>query len=77
MDAHEFAAGGTEVNRKCSNHRQHPTIETDVKTKDRPAVAAVLCKATHAGTEDQIRDDQDKTIAYLIGDEFYDETTDE
>ena len=36
----------------------------------------MLCKAIHASREDQTREDQDETIAYLMGDEFYDEATD-
>ena len=52
------------VNRRCPNHRQHPTRETYVQTQDRSGLAAVLCKAIFAGTEDTIREYQDKTIAY-------------
>ena len=48
-----------------------------MKIRDTTGWAAVLCKAVHAGTEDQICEDQDKTIANLMWDEFYDEATDE
>ena len=34
-------------------------------------------KAIHPGIEYQTREDQHKTSAYLMDDEFYDETTDE
>ena len=52
------------VDRRCPNHRQHPKRETYVKTQDRSGLAAVLCKAIYAGTEDTVREDQDKTIGY-------------
>ena len=48
-----------------------------MKIQDSTGGAAVLCQAIHAGTEDPIREDQDKTIAFLVGDAFYDETKDE
>ena len=48
-----------------------------MKIQDSAGWAAVLWKAIYAGTENQIREDQDKTIAFLIGDEFYGGTTDE
>ena len=65
------------VNRRCPSRQQHPARETDMKIRDTTGWAAVPCKAIHPGTEDQIREDQDKTIANLMWDEFYDETTDE
>ena len=37
----------------------------------------MLCRAIHAGTEDQVREDPDKTIAYLAKKEYHDENTDE
>ena len=48
-----------------------------MRVKDSTGCAATLCKAIHAGTEDKKREDQDKTVAYLRGSEFYDETEDE
>ena len=38
-------------------------------------MAAILCKAIDAGTEDEIRGDPQKTIAHMRG-AVYDETTD-
>ena len=46
-------------NRKCPSQR-HAAWETDVKIQDNSIWAAVLCRAIHAGTEDQIRDDHHK-----------------
>ena len=37
----------------------------------------MFCKAIHAGTEDQLREDQDKTIVYLMEVELHDATTNE
>ena len=65
------------VNRRCPTFRQHSTREGDMSTQSSSSWAAVLCRAIHAGTEDQVREDQDKAIAFLAKNEFYDETTDE
>ena len=51
------------VNKRCPSRQQDPARDADMKIQDSPSWAAVLCKATHASTEDQILEDQDKTIA--------------
>ena len=55
-----------QVNRRCPSRLQHPARETDMKIQDRTGWAAILCKAIHAGAKDQIREDEDKTVAYLL-----------
>ena len=59
------------TNRRYPSRTQHPTREHSA------GWVAAFCKAIHAGTEDQIREDPDKTIEYFVmTDEFNDETTD-
>ena len=51
------------ANRRCPSRGQHPARDTDLKIQDRTGWAAVHCKAVHAGTEDRIREGQDKATA--------------
>ena len=61
--AHAFSL---KANRRCPSRRQHPAKSAQV---GQPCVA-------RQSTWGQ-REDQDKTLASLMADEFYDETADE
>ena len=53
------------MHKRSPNRRQHPARETGMKPQDSAGWAAVRCTAIHAGTEDRMREDKDKTIPYL------------
>ena len=70
-DDHKLAAIAQRVNGRCPIH-QRPK-DTNMSVGDGTGWAATRCKAIHAGTEDEKREDEGKSIAYLRRSEFYDE----